>query len=129
MIALGRALNAETLKLKRTLAVWLALFAPLGIAALTVLLYVQRADDMINEKVTAWYGFVQQNAALWLLLMLPLFVTLETALLTQMEHGHQTWKQLYALPLPRWAVYAAKQFATLIVIGLSQVIMGALILG
>ena len=45
---------------------------------------------------------------LWAILALPLFITLETALLAQTEHSEKHWKHLFALAVPRWVYYAAK---------------------
>lgn len=40
--------------------------------------------------------------------MMPLFVTLEAALLAGLEHGDRQWKHLLALPVPRSVHYLAK---------------------
>lgn len=127
MTAFARALSAETLKMKRTLAVWLALLAPVAIVLLVLVMFVQRADYMISPEHPAWESFVQESIVIWMLLMLPLFVTLEMALLGQLEHGPKMWKGLYALPIPRWAIYAAKQCTGLAVIALSMFVLGAAI--
>ena len=50
-------------------------------------------------------------------------------MLSALEHNNKTWKQLYALPLPRWAVYAAKQFVSMGLIGLSMIFLLAMIVG
>jgi hypothetical protein len=55
--------------------------------------------------------YCQSVYALWAFLMLPLFVTLEAALLAGLEHGDHQWKHLLALPLPRGAHLAAKMLA------------------
>ena len=52
--------------------------------------------------------------------MLPLFITLQTALLAGLEHNAKAWKRLYAMPIPRSAIYLAKQIATLSLIALSM---------
>jgi hypothetical protein len=52
--------------------------------------------------------------------MLPLFITLETALLANLEHGNRQWKHLFALAIPRAAIYAAKQVSAMAVIALSM---------
>jgi hypothetical protein len=61
--------------------------------------------------------------------MLPLFVTLETGQLSALEHHNKTWKQLYVLPVPRWAVYASKQVIALGLIGLSMIVLAAMTVG
>lgn len=122
MIGIVRALLAEQLKLRRTLALWLAPLAPLVIVALQVAIVVERPDYYRAMDVgDPWLEFGGQIVFLWTVLMLPLFITLETALLGQLEHANQQWKHLFALPIPRGAVYAAKHVGGLAIIGLSMI--------
>jgi hypothetical protein len=121
MTALARALRAETLKMKRTLALWLAIITPLGMVGLQFLNVYQRAEYYLRQIENAWVRFGQEMFVVWGFLMVPLFVTLQTALLSGLEHRSDQWKHLYALPLPRWTVYAAKQLAGMALIGLSMV--------
>ena len=121
MTAMVRALRAETLKMKRTLALWLAIITPLGMVGLQFLNVYQRAEYYLRQIENAWVRFGQEMFVVWGFLMMPLFVTLETALLSGLEHRSDQWKHLYALPLPRWTMYAAKQLAGMALIGLSMV--------
>jgi len=124
-MALLRALSAEQLKLKRTLALWLAPLMPLVIIALQIAIILQRPEMFRkNDPAGPWPQFVQQTVMLWLLLLFPLFTTLETALLSQLEHGTQQWKHLFALPIRRGAIYAAKQMAGLGLMALSMIALG-----
>ena len=50
-------------------------------------------------------------------------------LLGALEHNNKTWKQLYALPLPRWSIYAAKQLIGMSIIGLSMAILSLMTVG
>jgi hypothetical protein len=68
----------------------------------------------------AWLEFAQLVDMFWALLALPLFATLQAALLANLEHGNRQWKYLYALPVPRWAVYGAKQIAVLALMAISH---------
>ncbi len=123
-----RALGAEWLKLKRTLALWLAPIAPLVIVGLQMAIVLQRQDFYRAQDVAnAWGDYGGQTVFLWAVLMLPLFITLETALLGNLEHGNRQWKHLFALPIPRGAVYAAKQLSAMAIIGLSMAVLYALI--
>jgi hypothetical protein len=120
-MALIRALRAERLKMKRTLALWLAPIAPLVIVALQLAIVLQRQDYYRRQDLSqAWAEYGGQIVFLWAILMLPLFVTLETALLSNLEHGNHQWKHLFALPISRGAVYAAKQVSGMAIIGLSM---------
>ncbi|MBP7689577.1 MAG: ABC transporter permease, partial [Thermoflexales bacterium] len=121
--ALRRAVSAETLKLKRTLALWLVLIAPLTVVVLNFLMLWQRGASYLLEPDSAWQGLTQNIAAFWSLLMLPLYVTLETALLGGVEHTAQQWKHLYALPLPRWSTYAAKWLISMSVVAASTIVL------
>jgi ABC-2 type transport system permease protein len=110
MSALVRALRAEALKLRHSLAAWLVLLAPLVIIVLAL---VQFSFATIRHPhqfspAEAWLRFSAGMFVLWSFLMLPLLVTLLAALLANMEHANQQWKHLLALPVPRWSHYAAK---------------------
>jgi lantibiotic transport system permease protein len=123
MIAFCRALHAELLKTKRTLAFLLTLLAPLTVAVLNFAIYSDRGAQFKDVGPDRWLRFANNHMVFWAILMLPLFVTLETGLLNALEHGNKTWKQLYALPTPRWTVYAAKQVIAWALIGWSMVVL------
>lgn len=121
-MSLARALVAEKLKLKRTLALWLAPLAPLVIIGLQLAIVLESQNYYRKQNLdSAWAQYGEQTVFLWTVLMLPLFITLETALLAGLEHGNRQWKHLYALPIPRGAVYAAKQISGMVLIALSMV--------
>jgi hypothetical protein len=120
---LRRALSAETLKLKRTLAVWMVLIAPSVVVALNFVMLLDRGAQYLTEADSAWLSVAQNVLLFWALLMLPLFITLETALLGSVDHNSQQWKHLYALPIPRWAIYTAKSIIALILIGASTLVL------
>jgi hypothetical protein len=110
MSALLRALSAESLKMRGTLALWMCLIAPARVVALYVL---QISFSKFGPRATpnpaeSWFMFAQSILVLWLFLMLPLFVTLQSALLAGLEHGERQWKHLLALPAPRAVHYLAK---------------------
>jgi hypothetical protein len=76
----------------------------------------------------AWKYFVQSCIGIWAYLMLPLFVTLESALLAGIEHGSQQWKHLLALPLPRHAHYLAKVLALCTLVLLATLVLALLLI-
>jgi hypothetical protein len=124
MLALYRALSAELLKTKRTLAFWLTLLAPLPIILLALINFMQDYDWLKREEL--WSTLIHNVFVLWNVLLSPLFITLETGLLNALEHHNKMRKQLYALPAPRWAMYAAKQLVALGLIGLSNIALAAM---
>jgi len=125
MIELVRVATAEGLKMKRTLALWLAPLAPLVIIALQMAVVLDGRVYYEREPLETWASYTRQTMFLWAVFMLPFFVTLETALLANLEHANQQWKHLYALPIRRGAIYAAKQLSGMMIIGLSMAALSA----
>ena len=117
-----RAISAEVLKLKRTLALRMAFVAPLVVAVMIFFVYHQRKGVTLAGS-ELWVRFNQEVIALWTLLMLPMFITLETALLGGLENSERNWKHLFALPIPRTTIYAAKLLSALALIGLSTAVL------
>jgi len=130
MTSLPRALSAEALKLKGTLALWMCLIAPAVVAVLYVLqIWATKlpVPKVAPDPLQAWQMYSQSVMGLWAFLMLPLFVTLEAALLAGLEHGERQWKHLLALPLPRGAHYLAKLVALATLVALGFLALAALI--
>jgi len=119
---ISSALNAVWLKLNRTLALRLAPLAPLVIIGLQLAIVAQQMQYCRDQQMMgAWEQFAQQTVFLWTLLMLPLFITLETALLGNLEHASGQWKHLFALATSRLAQYSAKQIVAMVLIAVSMV--------
>lgn len=108
-----RVLLTECLKLKRTLALWMVLVSPLVMVLLQFAITAKRAGGFISSGNDAWPLMVKQTIEVWTLLMMPMFVTLETSLLAGLEHSGKNWKSLLALPAPRWTIYISKLVVTI----------------
>lgn len=103
---LYRALTAEALKLRRTLAVRLTIFSPLVVVSMIFGTYAERHDLAGGENVLI--GFAQLVLTIWTIIVFPLYTALIAALLASIEHQNETWKHLFALPLERSAVFVSK---------------------
>src|SRR5262245_13844118 len=125
-MSLIRVLHAETLKLKRTLAFRMIFVAPLLVAALQFfVIWNQRrpgADFNLRGMIS------RASLSVWAVFMLPLLITLETALINGVEHGEKQWKHIFALPVSRHAVYTAKLLIAQALAAASTLILCALIL-
>lgn len=108
MTELARAVSAESLKLKRTLALRLAVIAPLFIVLLQLGVYLVRGGHVERAGTNHVAGFARGIVTLWTLLFLPLWVTLAASLSASLDHSDNHWDQLFALPMRRWPLYAAK---------------------
>jgi hypothetical protein len=58
--------------------------------------------------------------------MMPLLITLETALLNGIEHSDKQWKHLFALPVPRRSIYLSKFIVALGLILVSTMVLALL---
>ena len=109
MISIWHALRAEILKLKRTLALRMILLAPVLAASLGVLVQaiavIRGRGDLVANL---WESHTRICLTIWAVFLLPLLITVETALLTSIEHSERQWKHLFAQPVPRYAIYCAK---------------------
>jgi pimeloyl-ACP methyl ester carboxylesterase len=129
MTSIWRALWAETLKLKRTLALRMILLAPILVALLGLL--VQSVAVMRDSGALApifWESHARNTLTIWAVFLMPLLITVETALLGGIEHGERHWKHLFALPLPRYAIYCAKFAMAQGLILLSTLLVSLLVL-
>ncbi len=121
MTDLSKAVSAEFLKLKRTLAVRLAVAAPLAVVLLNFFIYSQgRGAD--TPGANPLIGFAQINFTMWTILVLPLYVALAAALVAGVDHQSNGWKQMLALPVSRQSVFASKWMAAAALVLLSAVV-------
>lgn len=125
-MSLLRALHAEALKAKRTLFLAAILLAPLLVILLQMAISWRQMHH--GPPVRIWDAMAVTALSVWAVFLLPLLVTLEAALLAAMEHGERQWKHLFALPVSRAAVYAAKFIAVAAAALLSTLVLAALVL-
>jgi hypothetical protein len=107
---LSRAVSSELLKLKRTLALRLAVGAPLAVVMLTFVITSQRRGGA-EAGFDPLLGFAQLNLTTWTIIVLPQYAALAATLVAGIEHQHDNWKHLLALPVSRGAIFAAKWLA------------------
>lgn len=108
-MSIWRALGAELMKLRRTLALRLTFLAPM-LAGLLGLLVQSAAVSRGRGDLagTFWESDIRSSLTVWAVFLMPLLITVETALLSGIEHAERQWKHLFALPAPRYAIYLAK---------------------
>ena len=120
-MSLLRALHAELLKLKRTLAFRVIFVLPFFIA--TLQFFVLWRMKRIPSDFNLWQMHASNSLQIWAVFMMPLLITLETALLNGIEHSDRQWKHIFALPVPRSAVYFSKIIVAQGLIFLSTLIL------
>ena len=121
-MSLVRALHAELLKLKRTLAFRVIFVLPLLIALLQFLVILR--TKTYARGFNLWQTHPTNSFQIWAVFMMPLLIALVTALLNGIEHSDKQWKHLFVLPVPRSAVYFAK-----LIVAQGLILMSTLVLG
>jgi hypothetical protein len=84
---------------------------------------LDRGAGFLDSIPSAWQWYGQQTMIFWSFLMLPLFITLETALVAGLEHSGNHWKHIFSQPVSRGSVYAAKLVSGMALIALSQLML------
>jgi len=125
MISLLRAVHAEILKLKRTLA-FRVIFALPFLVGLLEFFIVWRTKKF-PAGFNLWQTLPTNSFQVWAIFMLPLLITLETALLNGIEHSDKQWKHIFALPVPRHSIYLAKFIVAQALILISTAVLAVLI--
>ncbi|HEX4807756.1 MAG TPA: ABC transporter permease [Bryobacteraceae bacterium] len=118
---LWRVASAEALKLKRTLALRLAIGAPMIIVLLVFGIYLQRGGPMAGANPLT--GYAQLILTIWTIIVLPLYAALAAALLSSIEHQNESWKHLLALPVRRATYFVAKWIAGTGLLFLSSLVL------
>lgn len=121
MNGLYRVFMAEQLKLRRTLALRLAVFSPVVIVLIVFGMYLGRLHSESGAGVLT--GFAQLILTIWTIIVFPLYAALIAALLAAIEHQNEGWKHLLALPVERGTIFVAKW-----VVGLGLLLFSFLVL-
>ncbi len=126
MIDIARAVYAETLKLKRTLALWMALGAPLFVCAMFLAagLKMKELPGAYNKDGWAW--LISNTSIFWSVMVLPMTIALIAGLVTSYEHNSLGWKHLFALPVRRYAIISTKFIAhhALLIASTATIVLG-----
>lgn len=124
-----RALHAELLKLKRTLAFRVIFVLPFLVALLQFFIVLR--TKKFPQTFKLWEAIGTNSLQIWAVFMMPLLIALVTALLNGIEHSDKQWKHLFALPVPRHSIYLSKlvvaqglMFVSTFVLALLIVVVG-----
>ena len=116
---------AERIKLRRSAAVRLALAAPGLLFVLELLTMFSRGYINAADPARLWRDLLSFGWILWLGLFTPALIAFEAICLAGLEHGGRQWKQLFAMPVPRWGIFAVKMLACAALVGVSFAVFAA----
>lgn len=120
-----RALHSELLKMKRTIALKMVVLAPAVVVLLILFAAWQAPFSTLNRNGLGnkWIVLASLALRLWAALMMPLYITLQTALIAGLDHSDNQWKSLLARPVPRWTLYVAK-----LIVAVAMTVVSTLVL-
>jgi hypothetical protein len=122
---LWRVLHAESLKMKRTMALKMVVLAPATVVLLALLMASQAPFTMLRRGGVSneWMALERVHLMFWAFLMMPLFLTLESALVAGLDHSENQWKSLLARPVARWTFYVAKLLVVMAMIAAATLLL------
>jgi hypothetical protein len=105
----------------------LVVLAPLAVVGLSVFMATTIPYTTLNQGLSKYYwaALARINLRLWGMLMMPLYITLQTALIAGLDHADNQWKAILARPVPRWTVYTAKLLIVAALTSVSSAILFA----
>jgi hypothetical protein len=87
------------------------------------LLLLLNSSNHPPSQVDPWLWLNYGVMLVWTMFVLPLFIALETGLLSGIEHGAGGWKQLFSLPVRRGALYSAKIIMAVGLVGAAHLML------
>jgi len=118
----NRSITAEIYKLKRTPLLWLTLIGGLFVTTFIFLIFFLKWEDLANPDRNPWVIYFQFGYVMISMLLAVPFAILVTSSLLYFEHHSDTWKYLYALPIPKSNFYFSKLLVALLLIALAYAI-------
>ena len=111
------SLRSEFYKSRKTLGFWCAIVLPFLLCLLVFIGFLSHASKMANVPgQIAWLAYSGLIFGIMGVLLLPMYCIFVAYSVNAIEHKADTWKTLFTLPIPKFAVYAAKYaFAVLLV--------------
>jgi len=115
-------ITSEAIKLRRGAPVRLAIAAPALLFVLELLTLFGRRTINATNPSALWTDLLGFGWVLWLGLFIPALIAFEAICLAGIEHDGRHWKQLFALPIPRWQIFAVKMLFCALLVAASFVV-------
>ncbi|TKC07622.1 ABC transporter permease [Pedobacter frigoris] len=119
MHALLISLKSEFYKSRKTLAFWAAILLPLLICSLIAFGFFSQSARMSKVHYPAealWMMYSGSALSVMGMLILPFYVIFMAFSVNNIEHKNDTWKTLFAQPLNKFSIYAAKYLYAVLLI-------------
>lgn len=121
-------LAAEYIKLKRTPVVFLSIGAPVFAVTAAFIASLSSGYKFYQPGQSPWTDFSAHILVGWALFVFPIYICLQTALYSSLEHGSNGWAYLATLPVSKQAMLISKYCWAIVLVALSQVALVVLTL-
>ena len=132
MRSLYISLVSEFYKSKKTLAFWAAILLPLIICGLITFGFYTSSEKILNfhyPPIVLWAQYSGAALNVMGLLVMPFYVIFMAFSVNNIEHKNDTWKTLFAQPLNKLSIYAAKYLYAVGLIFISLFLFASLTYG
>jgi hypothetical protein len=129
MRSLYISIYSEFYKSRKTLAFWASILLPLIICGLITFGFYSSSEKILNlhqPPMILWLRYISAALNVMGILILPFYVIFMAFSVNNIEHKNDTWKSLFAQPLHKFSIYAAKYIYAVILIFLSLFLFGSL---
>ncbi|SFJ59468.1 ABC transporter permease [Thermoflavimicrobium dichotomicum] len=113
----------DWIKIRRSVVWWIMLAVPIFISIIGVNNYMEHLDVFQKENLLGWMGAWTQVEFLYGMVLLPIVISVYVSLLCRYEHLGGGWKQMLSYPITRTSVYLSKMVWSMILVGLTNVVM------
>jgi len=132
MHALLISLQSECYKSRKTLAFLASILLPLIICSLVTAAFYFKSEKILAQLYSPpvlWMNYIGSILGIMGSLILPFYVIFMAFSVNNIEHKNDTWKSLFAQPLNKFAIYAAKYLYAVLLIFICLFLFFALSLG
>ena len=119
MYALLISLKSEFYKSRKTLAFWASILLPLVLCTMVTTGFYMESKKILSmhyPPAILWMNYSGSILGVMGMLILPFYVIFMAFSVNNIEHKNDTWKSLFAQPLPKFAIYTAKYLYAVLLI-------------
>lgn len=100
--------KAELIKIKLSSAFLLTVILPLVCVLLYFLIFYINGDYFITKNISPWLLYISYTIGFWTLFIMPLYVTLLTSLINEIESKSNSWKQILSIGISKHKIFLGK---------------------
>lgn len=129
MNALVLSLKSEFYKSRKTLAFWASILLPVVLCTLLTAGFYFESKKILAQQLPPeilWITYSGSILSVMGTLILPFYVIFMAFSVNNIEHKNDTWKSLFAMPLNKLSIYAAKYLYAVLLIFICLFLFAAL---